>query len=104
MPAFAPAASLQQHGPLGIGWMKEDVKPPTFNPWVCCLAGRESTSWHPPLAGEQRRRAHGTFVFEYYRGTDELVRLVPRLAESCGPLVLWHDRGGERSVLFTQAS
>jgi hypothetical protein len=40
----------------------------------------------------------GTFVFAYYRETEELVRLVAKLAESCGPLVLWHD-GGERSVI-----
>lgn len=41
----------------------------------------------------------GVFVFEYYQGTDELVRLVAKLAEVCGPLVLWHDSGGERSIL-----
>jgi hypothetical protein len=46
----------------------------------------------------------GVFVFEYYKGTDELVRLVAKLAEACGPLVLWHDSGGERSVLVTPPS
>jgi hypothetical protein len=44
-------------------------------------------------------RPAGVFVFDYYRGTDELVRLVARPAEVCGPLVLWHDSGGERSIL-----
>jgi hypothetical protein len=43
----------------------------------------------------------GVFLFDYYRGTDELVRLVAELAAACGPLVLWHDSGGERSVLVT---
>src|SRR5262249_4079250 len=44
-------------------------------------------------------RPGGTFVFEYYRGTAELVRLVSRLADVCGPLVLWHDSGCETSIL-----
>jgi hypothetical protein len=41
----------------------------------------------------------GTFVFEYYRETEELVRLVSPLAERCGPLVLYHDSGCEKSVI-----
>jgi hypothetical protein len=45
----------------------------------------------------------GVFVFHYFRETDELVRLVTKLAEMCGPLVLWHDSGCEPSVLVTQA-
>jgi hypothetical protein len=45
----------------------------------------------------------GVFYFDYYRETDELVRLVSKLAEVCGPLVLWHDSGGEYPVLV-QAS
>jgi hypothetical protein len=49
-------------------------------------------------------RPAGVFVFDYYRGTDELVRLVAKLAEVCGPLVLWHDSGGEPSVLVTPGS
>jgi hypothetical protein len=47
-------------------------------------------------------RPAGVFVLDYYRGTEELVRLVAELAKVCGPLVLWHDSGGERSVLVTQ--
>ena len=44
----------------------------------------------------------GVFVFDYYHGTDELVRLVAELAAACGPLVLWHDSGGEPSILVTE--
>jgi hypothetical protein len=40
-----------------------------------------------------------TFVFDYYRGTEELIRLATPLAAVCGPLVLWHD-GGERSEII----
>jgi hypothetical protein len=43
----------------------------------------------------------GTFVFEHYGETDELVRLVSRLADVCGPLVLWNDSGCERSILVS---
>lgn len=41
----------------------------------------------------------GVFVFDYYQSTAELVNLVAKLAEVCGPLVLWHDSGGESSIL-----
>jgi hypothetical protein len=37
-------------------------------------------------------------VFAYYRETEELMRIVAKLAEVCGPLILWHD-GGEPSVV-----
>ncbi|HEV3083787.1 MAG TPA: hypothetical protein VGY66_28655 [Gemmataceae bacterium] len=40
----------------------------------------------------------GTFAFNYYQETKELVRLASKLAESCGPLALCHD-GGETSVV-----
>jgi hypothetical protein len=45
------------------------------------------------------REPAGVFVFDYYRETEELVRIVSRLAALCGPLVLYHDSGGEPSVL-----
>jgi hypothetical protein len=41
----------------------------------------------------------GVFVIDYYREKSELVRLVSKLADVCGPLVMWHDSGGERSIL-----
>jgi hypothetical protein len=44
-------------------------------------------------------RPVGVFYFEYYREAEELVRLVEKLAEVCGPQVLYHDSGCERSVL-----
>jgi hypothetical protein len=43
----------------------------------------------------------GTFAFEYYRETEELIRLVAKLANVCGPLVLWHDGGCERSIVVS---
>jgi hypothetical protein len=43
----------------------------------------------------------GTFAFEYYRETEELVRLVAKLAELCGPQVLCHDSGCEGPILVT---
>ena len=39
--------------------------------------------------------------FAYYRETEELVRIVQRLAATCGPLVLWHD-SGENPILVTE--
>ena len=44
-------------------------------------------------------RPAGVFYFEYYRETEELVRLVAKLAAVCGPQVLYQDSGCERSVL-----
>jgi hypothetical protein len=41
------------------------------------------------------------FCFAYYRETEELVRIVRRLAATCGPLVLWHD-SGEEPILVTE--
>ena len=43
----------------------------------------------------------GVFVFDYYRERDELVSLVSKMSEVCGPLVLWQD-GEERSGLVSQ--
>jgi hypothetical protein len=43
----------------------------------------------------------GTFAFEYYRLPEELVRLVGKLAELCGPQVMYHDSGCERPILVT---
>ncbi len=48
-------------------------------------------------------RPVGVFVFDYFRGTDELVRLVTKLAESCGPLVLWDESGEAEAILVTPA-
>ena len=44
----------------------------------------------------------GVFVFEYFRETEELVRLVANLAELCGPLFLYDDSGCEGPILVTQ--
>jgi hypothetical protein len=41
----------------------------------------------------------GTFGFEYYQETEELVAVVSRLADSCGPFLLYHD-GGEPPVVI----
>ena len=46
-------------------------------------------------------RPVGVFVFEYYRETEELVRLVAQLAELCGPLFLYDDSGCEGPILVT---
>jgi hypothetical protein len=46
-------------------------------------------------------RPVGVFYFEYYRETEELIRLVEKLAEVCGPQVLYHDSGCETSVLVS---
>jgi hypothetical protein len=40
------------------------------------------------------------FFFTYYDQTEELVRIVSRLTELCGPLVLWHDSGGPEPILL----
>ena len=45
-------------------------------------------------------RPVGMFYFEYYRETEELVRLVEKLAEVCGPQVLYHDSGCEGPILL----
>jgi hypothetical protein len=45
----------------------------------------------------------GVFIFEYYRETEVLIRLVSKLAELCGPLVLWHDSGCEKPILVSPA-
>jgi hypothetical protein len=39
------------------------------------------------------------FVFEYYRETEELVRLVGKLTELCGPLFLYDDSGCEKPIV-----
>jgi hypothetical protein len=46
-------------------------------------------------------RPAGVFVFDYYRGTEELVRLVARLAELCGPLFLYDDSGCEKPIVVS---
>ena len=46
-------------------------------------------------------RPAGVFVFEYSRGTEELVRLVAKLAEHCGPLFLYDDSGCDGPILVT---
>ena len=46
-------------------------------------------------------RPVGVFYFEYYRETEELVRLVAKLAELCGPLFLYDDSRCERPILVT---
>jgi hypothetical protein len=43
----------------------------------------------------------GVFVFASYHKREELVRLVSKLADVCGSLVLWHDSGGERPILVS---
>ena len=45
-------------------------------------------------------RPAGAFAFEYYQETEELVRIVARLADLCGPLVLSHDSGCEKSIVI----
>jgi hypothetical protein len=45
----------------------------------------------------------GEFCFEYYRETEELVRLVAKLAELCGPLFLYDDSGCEKPILINPA-
>jgi hypothetical protein len=37
------------------------------------------------------------------KSTEEPVLLVSKLSEACGPLVLWHDNGGEPAVVVTPA-
>jgi hypothetical protein len=44
-------------------------------------------------------RPVGVFSFEYYRETEELVRLVDKLAELCGPLFLYDDSGREKPIV-----
>ena len=46
-------------------------------------------------------RPAGVFVFEFFRGTEELVRLVAKLAEHCGPLFLYDDSGCEKPILVS---
>lgn len=43
------------------------------------------------------------FAFDYYKERDELVKIVATLAESCGPLVLWHDGGDDNAVVVAPA-
>jgi hypothetical protein len=45
-------------------------------------------------------RPVGVFYFEYFRETEELVRLVAKLAELCGPLYLYDDSGCERPIVI----
>jgi hypothetical protein len=46
-------------------------------------------------------RPAGVFYFEYYRETEELVRLVAKLAEVCGPLFLYDDSGCEKPIVVS---
>jgi hypothetical protein len=39
------------------------------------------------------------FVFEYFRETEELVRVAAKLAELCGPLLLYDDSGCEKPIV-----
>ena|ERR1700677_1987007 len=39
-------------------------------------------------------------VFSHNRTTEELVRIVAKLAEMCGPLILWHDAGETPVVVY----
>jgi hypothetical protein len=48
-------------------------------------------------------RPAGAFYFEYYRETEELVRLVAKLAELCGPLFLYDDSGCEKPIVVSSA-
>jgi len=41
-----------------------------------------------------------TCVFSHNRTTEELVRIVAKLAEVCGPLILWHDSGETPVVVY----
>jgi hypothetical protein len=44
-------------------------------------------------------RPVGVFYFEYFRETEELFRLVAKLADLCGPLYLYDDSGCEGPIL-----
>jgi hypothetical protein len=55
------------------------------------------------LLGAGDDRPAGAFAFEYYRETEDLVRFVSRLPDSCGPLVLYHD-GGEAPVVIAPSN
>jgi hypothetical protein len=39
-------------------------------------------------------------VVSHHRKTEELVRIVAKLAEVCGPLILWHDAGETPIVMY----
>jgi hypothetical protein len=46
-------------------------------------------------------RPVGMFYFEYFRETQELVRLVAKLTELCGPQFLYDDSGCEGPILVS---
>jgi hypothetical protein len=41
----------------------------------------------------------GVFTFSYYREVEELLPIVSKLADACGPQVLRHESGGEPTIL-----
>jgi hypothetical protein len=97
---FAALASFPEYRVIVRRWDRKEKEKGQFV-YIKLLRGDGSYAIAINLLGVTAdHRPAGAFAFEYYQETEELVRIVSRLADLCGPLVLHHDSGCEKPIVI----